>query len=52
VSDRIAHWIARHLPRNVAYWAYIRVAVWGNPDYPGDQKVFEPMKRWVIPVDR
>ena len=51
-KDRIAIWIAWHLPRSIAYHAYARVAVAGDkpgqpyPGNPSDQMVTEPMKRW------
>ena len=52
-KERIITWIAWHLPRSVAYWAYVRVATAG--DEPGvpyglnpvDQRVDEPLKRWA-----
>jgi hypothetical protein len=47
MTEKFWIWLSRKLPRALAYWAYIRVAVEGNTEYPGDQKVFEPMQRWV-----
>lgn len=46
-KERFVIWLAHKLPRSVAYWAYIRVAVEGNNEYPGDQKVMEPAQRWT-----
>lgn len=40
--DRIAHFIARHLPRRIVQWAYIRVSMDGYPPAPGE----------VMPVER
>jgi len=45
-KERLAIWLAWHLPRSVALWAYVRVATEGGVDYPADQKVTEPMERW------
>lgn len=52
LRERIATWIAWRLPRDVAYWAYIRVATSGHKPgtsysgNPGEQAVVEPMERW------
>jgi len=38
-NDRLAHWIARHLPRNVLRWAVIHANAkfaWANPTELGD----------------
>lgn len=51
LKDRIAIWIAWHLPRLVAEWTYRRVAEAGEAGRPldrnpFDQTVFEPLDRW------
>jgi len=35
------------LPRQVAYWAFIRVATEFCKEYPADQQVSEVQKRWI-----
>lgn len=49
IAEKVVTWIAWRLPRSVAYWAYVRVATEGANEYPGDQKVYEPMQRWRAP---
>ncbi len=44
---RSAIWVAWLLPRRVAYWATIRLAVEGTEDYPGDRPVIEVLKSWT-----
>lgn len=52
VKDRIAIWIAWHLPRLVAEHTYARVATAGDkpgepyPGNPSEQNVCEPLQRW------
>lgn len=47
--DNLAHWAARHLPASVAYWAFIRVAVHGINEYPGDRRVVDALDTWPYP---
>lgn len=49
MSEKIVMWIANHLPRSVAYWSVIRVAVERNNEYPGEQSVNEILERWSQP---
>ena len=44
--ERASVWVAWHLPRRVAYWATIRLAVEDNEDYPGDRTVIEVLDGW------
>lgn len=46
LKDRIAIWIAWHLPRLVAEWTYRRVSETGATYNPFDQPVSEPLDRW------
>lgn len=46
-TERAAIFIAYLLPREVAYWTFIRVVTEGQPDYPGDQRVSEVQTRWI-----
>lgn len=46
--EKMAAWIAWHLPRRVVMWCYVRVAVAGFDGNPATQTVDEPLKRWEI----
>jgi hypothetical protein len=52
-KERIVIWVAWHLPRSIAYWAYIRVATAGDkpgtpyPGNPTEQSVIDPINRWA-----
>lgn len=46
--ERAVMSIAWHMPRWIAYWCYVRVAVEGTDANPADQTVVEPMKRWEV----
>lgn len=44
--ERLAMKIAWMLPRRIAYWCYIRVAVYNEDGNPADQTVDQPLMRW------
>lgn len=44
--EQLRMWIAWHLPKAIAKWAFIRVAVHDINEYPGDQTVSQAMARW------
>ena len=49
--ERVVTWIAFHLPREIAYWCYIRVAssatVHDYPERTPDQvNIMEAMEAW------
>ena len=46
-DDKISARLAYALPRQVAYWAFIRVATEFCKANPGDQKVSEAQLRWI-----
>ena len=53
LPDTIAQWIAMHLPKRVAYWAYIRVhasATTGTfaDKTPDEVTVFMALKDWNL----
>ena len=49
--ERLAMWIAWHLPRWLAYWCFVRVAAhattgeWSGT-VPGSLDIMEAMRRW------
>lgn len=46
-SERIATFVAYKMPRQWAYWAFIRVATEDYKGEPGNQVVSEVQKRWI-----
>lgn len=44
--ERFLIWLSWKMPRRLAYWVFIRVAVTGNERYPADQTVGEVARRW------
>ena len=45
--EKLAIFIAHLLPREVAYWTFIRVVGEGCDEYPGEQKVSDVQARWI-----
>ena len=47
-KNRLAIWVAWHLPSCVAKWAFVRVATGPQTlrNYPADQKVGDVLKVW------
>jgi hypothetical protein len=49
--ERLVMWVAWHLPRHLAYWAFVRVAAaattgeWSG-SVPDQVSVMEAMRRW------
>ena len=43
---RLTTWLAWKLPRRLAYWAAVRVAIHNVDEYPGDRTVFEILEGW------
>lgn len=52
-KDKIAMWIAWHLPRWLVYWCAIRLnahatqGVWGN-ESPNDISIMDALGRWDV----
>lgn len=49
--ERALMWIAWHLPRKLAYWAFVRVAAHGTTgewsgSVPDQLNIMEAMRRW------
>jgi len=51
-KDKLAIWIAWHLPRSITMWACVRVATapGTRDDYPGEQSVIAALKNWDAEV--
>jgi hypothetical protein len=53
INENVAHWIARHLPKNIQYWATINVwahattGKYSNCEAPA-VTVVDALKRWDI----
>jgi hypothetical protein len=45
-SERLLLWFVWRLPRKVAMWAFIRVAVAGNNGHPDDRSISDALKAW------
>lgn len=46
-TEKAAIFVAHLLPREVAYWVFIRVVTEECDEYPGDQIVSDVQKRWI-----
>jgi len=54
MTDNLYHWIARHLPRRLVYWAAIVVGAHATTGKHSDQVVpdllfTDALKRWETP---
>lgn len=45
-TEKVVMWIAWHLPRKVAMWAFVRVAVDGWDTHPDDRKASDALNHW------
>lgn len=46
LKERFAMWVAWRLPKSIAYWAFVRVAVHDINEYPGDRSVHAAAEAW------
>jgi hypothetical protein len=44
--ERLLIWLAWHLPRGVAYWAFVRVATWKCEGNPAERTAVESLRAW------